>query len=243
MHGVICYGVAFEVLGLGSEALVEFASKSGFAVVGFEREPSELAFHFEAQDGLVSLRQGDEGLAAGRPLELALELMRARIHHIVSASFPSLTFVRGNTVIGEGRKGFLVAGHSLTGKSRLSQAIGALGAKPWSKHFAVLNDSGEVLPYPSVMKPEETIKVDGILLAPYSPGGAWEVRQASPGEMALNLVPLVEAPEEGLGAALGRIASLTTQAKERWLGERGEATEAAPKILELSGFRPMFSGT
>jgi hypothetical protein len=172
--------------------------------------------------------------------------LRTRIAHHA----PGRIFVHAGAVAIDGRA-LLVPGASFAGKTTLVAALVREGAAYLSDEFAVLDESGQVHPYPRPLSlrpggpqfggPVEAPgdqqagprPVGAIVVTSYEAGGRFEPRRISAGSGALallaNAVPARERPGETLRAA--RAAASRAVVLE---GSRGEADEAAGALVELA---------
>ncbi|HEX9185918.1 MAG TPA: hypothetical protein VGB87_02520, partial [Vicinamibacteria bacterium] len=151
-------------------------------------------------------------------------------------------------------RAILIPGRSRSGKTTLVAELVRAGAQYLSDEFAVLDARGRVHPFAkplSIRGPggcdlhaqsrrvEELggtcatrpLPVGLVVLAEYRPGACWRPERLSPGravlEMLAHTVPARLRPEASLQSLEGAVARATV-----WKGERGEARELVPRLLE-----------
>jgi hypothetical protein len=194
----------------------------------------------------------DEGMLVteGQTLELALLMLETRIRGYVALHTPDRTFVHAGAVAYEGR-GVLIPGHSFTGKSTLTAALVRIGATYYSDEFAVLDDEGLLHPYaksidlrqdPNTQAPvdveelggesgQEPVPIGMVIVTMFHPGIEWNPRRISVGEAALSLIThtatLWKRPQEAMKAMSRALSGAIA-----FEGERGEADDVAPRLLE-----------
>lgn len=233
MMSIQCYGRFISIDG-PSEAY-DYLRKKGFTVV--ESEETALgSFRFEAAQEYYNLYQGEDLIARQQPIPLLCEMIISRVHATIAIDCKENTFVRANVVQSPGERAILVAGSTLTGKSRLARSLAAEGGQLWSSFFAVVNDSGELLRYPSAAVPESGLEPAAILNLVYRPDSEWSVQSPSPGQAAMHLLGLVIGGEDGVAKALPRLAAACMKAQVRYQGQRGPAEQALTALAEAQAW-------
>ena len=109
------------------------------------------------------------------------------------------------------------------------------GAEFYSDTFAVVGEDGWVDAYRAVPPGEprpERLRIGLIAVAPYVPGASWAPEQGGPADGALALLAHAATSEDpgGLLKVLGAAAAEALTLR----GERGEAADVAPALLELA---------
>ncbi len=204
----------------------------------------------EPGDGVFNVTLDDELIAGGLEMEVALGVLDAQIRALVAANARDWVFVHAGAVA-SGERALLLPGASFSGKTTLVAALVRAGATYYSDEFAVLDQDGQVHPYPKPLSirladsggTRETtaqelgasvgarpLPVNLIAITSYSPGASWrpEQRPATAGALALlsNAVPARERPQQSLHAVRQAAADAITLE-----GERGEAESTAPALL------------
>ena len=231
MSTLHCFGCAFQIDSPKEFELLLMAK-------GFELSPpvedSQIlaSFRLEPKGRFYDLHQGEARVSSSQTLALLSEIVSTRLHLLVSSHCPDYTFLRGDVVESPQGEALLLAGSTFTGKTRLARALIQSGAKPWSQHYAVLDQSGLVFPYPHAEKPSRGLKLGAVLHVPYHPGSQWSVTPSSPGQATLHLVPLVVGNEEAVPQALPRLSVASTGARMHLMGRRGAAEQAAEALVQ-----------
>lgn len=163
----------------------------------------------------------------------------------------SFRAVHAGAVLIEGRA-LIIPGSSHAGKSSLVAELLSRGASHFSDEYALIDKQGKVHSYPrplllrngaplqSLTLPQELnsafargpASVGWIVALEYAPGASWHVRAISQSEGVMLLLrhtphELAQSPEM-INFFLGVSSSAAC-----YTGQRGEAAEAASRILEL----------
>jgi hypothetical protein len=184
------------------------------------------------------------------PLELALEILDSTVRARVAVNAAETVFVHAGVAAVDDRA-IVIPGGSFTGKTTLVASLVRAGAVYYSDEFAALDSAGRVHPYAKPLSirdadrlqkdhkveslggkaGETALPVGAIVVTTYRAGTQWRPRRLSSGEGALallaNTVPARERPEEAMRAV--------TRAVENAIvleGDRGEASEVAPLLLD-----------
>jgi hypothetical protein len=189
-------------------------------------------------------------LARAVDAEELFERFEADLQLSVAEAARRRVFVHAGVVGWEGRA-VLLPGRSLSGKTTLVAELVRAGASYYSDEFAVLDPGGRVHPYPKPLAVrgegfrQRKVSVDElggsaaaeplpaglVVFSEFREGSRFRPRTLTPGQGSLallaNTVPARRRPLEVL-ETLGRV--VRTAAVLR--GARGEAIEAAAKILE-----------
>jgi hypothetical protein len=199
-------------------------------------------FHLLYADHVRIARTADAGELFERfesDLQLAVaEAARGRV------------FVHAGVVGWRGRA-VLVPGRSYTGKTTLTAELLRAGATFYSDEFAVLDAEGRVHPYPKPLavrgeggrqrkvRPEEfggrgatvPLPVGLVVVSEFREGARFRPRSLTPGQGSLallaNAIPTRRRPAEVLDTLERAVRGATVLR-----GARGEAAEAAQRILE-----------
>ncbi len=189
---------------------------------------------------------------AARDLELEkiLEAFESDVSFYVAEHSRDRLFFHSGVVGWEG-KAILLPGVSFSGKSTLVAELVKAGATYYSDEYAVVDSRGRIHPFPlpiSLRKGEkgELVKhslnlfnaeigekplpVGLIVVSQYKKGAQWSARSVSAGQGVLDLLSNALAARRSPGEALGVLRRIVDQASVL-KGDRGEATEAAPRIL------------
>jgi hypothetical protein len=193
---------------------------------------------------------GGGRLGRTHDLEEALGLLEDRLPRYVALRARRRVFVHAGVVGWQGRA-ILIPGRSMSGKSWLVRALVRAGAEYYSDEFAVLDARGRVDPYPLPLgirgseagnasaaegltgrTGRRPLPVGLVVSTRFRPGGRWRPRALTPGRAVLELlshtIPARSAPER----AVETLSRVVAQARVL-RGARGEADEAASRILEV----------
>lgn len=199
--------------------------------------------------GYVISSEGEADIPC-RDLELAISTVQMQIRWHVALHARNYVFIHAGVVVHGGRA-LLLPGHSFTGKTTLVAALVRAGASYYSDEYAVLDEKGQVNPYPHPLsirdrngraRPRTVESIGGssgdgpapvglIAITAYVPGTEWEpdLRSVGQGVVALmeHAVPVLERPDQTLAAL--RAALTGARVLE---GPRGEAEPVAAALLE-----------
>jgi len=179
----------------------------------------------------------------------ALEVFEGLVRFDVAQHATRWTFVHAGAVGWNGRA-ILIPGRSLSGKSRLVQALVRAGATYYSDEYAVLDRRGRLYPF---AKPLTIRRADGatdrvtanelggtpgtrslsvgmVVSTSYVPGAVWNPSSVSPGAGMLALLentPRAQEAPARVMIALAGAAGVAVTLK----GPRGEAEATADELL------------
>ena len=183
----------------------------------------------------------------------AFAVLESEIRQSVAASAVGRTFVHAG-VVGWSGRAIVIPGRSRSGKTTLVAELVRAGAQYRSDEFAVLDARGRVHPFAKPLsirgpggcdlhararRAEELggtcatrpLPVGLVVLAEHRPGASWRPERLSPGravlEMLAHTVPARLRPEASLVSLERAVARAAA-----WKGERGEARELVPLLLE-----------
>lgn len=161
-----------------------------------------------------------------------------------------LIFLHAGAVAVEGL-GVVLPGRSMTGKSSLVAALVRAGAEYYSDEYAILNDSGFLVPYPRDVQLRSLTEVARVtrvspsdlgrigstpvpiaIVAHLQYGGEWDVRELSPARCVLAMMDNAVAAQTRTPDVLQRCASVAETARGI-TGSRGDAHAAASNLLAL----------
>jgi hypothetical protein len=204
-------------------------------------------FEFHA-DGEVTARS--------HCLEDVVPFLQAHLDQAIVPRLTEVVPIHAGVVSWQGAA-VLIAGASHAGKSTLVAEPLGRGCIYFSDEYALIDGAGRAHPYPRALmlrngRPEAhpalasmwnadtgraPVPVRLVLALEYSPSAAWKVCRAGQSETLLMLLkhtprPLMESAE--IFAPLVRLASGATC----YAGTRGEAADAADRILDLLGAQP-----
>ncbi len=197
---------------------------------------------------------GAQRRARTRDLGRALQVLESELRQSLAARAPRRTFVHAGVVGWRGRA-IVVPGRSRSGKTTLVAELVKAGATYLSDEFAVLDARGRVHPFAKplsirgaggcdlhVQRPSaedlgghsgtQPLPVALVVLANHRAGAEWRPETLTAGqaviEMLAHTVPARLRPAASL-QALERAVAQAIVLK----GERGEAGELAPRLLQL----------
>jgi hypothetical protein len=197
---------------------------------------------------------GSRRRARTRDRRLAFAVLESELRQSLATRSRQRTFVHAGVVGWKGRA-VVVPGRSRSGKTTLVAELVRAGATYLSDEFAVLDARGRVHPFAKplsirgaggcdlhVRRPSaeelggrsgrEPLPVGLVVLASHRPGAEWRPETLTAGqaviEMLAHTVPARLRPAASL-VALERVAARATVVR----GERGEAAELAPRLLQL----------
>jgi hypothetical protein len=197
---------------------------------------------------------GAERRARTSDLRHALAVLESELRQSLAARARGRIFVHAGVVGWRGRA-IVIPGRSRSGKTTLVAELVRAGAAYLSDEFAVLDARGRVHPFPKplsirgaggcdfhVQRPSAEdlggvrgmgpLPVGLVVLAQHRPDVTWRPERLSAGqaviEMLAHTVPARLRPAASL-AALERAVSRAVVVR----GERGEASELAPRLLEM----------
>jgi hypothetical protein len=149
---------------------------------------------------------------------------RARLN--VESRAADLVFVQAGVVCFD-RVALLLPGVAGSGTSTLVRQLVDLGAVFYSDEYAVLEATGRVLPYPGETKGAAR-RVGFVLECRYS--GAWDMNEGDPAQAWRTLLRFA-VPGSAEPARVRATLRAGCEGAKSWQGTRGDAAEAAPRIL------------
>jgi hypothetical protein len=191
-------------------------------------------------------------LTNSRRLQDVVSAFESDLKLYVAESSPSGIFIHSG-VVGWKGKGILIPGYSFSGKSTLVSELVQAGATYYSDEYAVIDNQGDVRPYPrplhlrddkdsgrTIKYPLEALgRVPGfrpipvglVFVSQYKPGAVWQARRLLAGQGLLELLSHTATartrPKASL-IALQKIATRSTILK----GPRGEARDTVKALLQ-----------
>lgn len=198
------------------------------------------------------VRSPGKSVSGSSDLQIALEVLDARLRNYIALHAPDHVFVHAG-VVAHGGTAIVIPGPSFSGKTTLVAELVRAGARYYSDEFAVLDEQGLVHPYakPLSMRSggvaqvdhrvdelggtagEEAAPIGQVVVTTYHPDAKWDPRRLSAGEAVLallsNTVPAQERPEQSL-STLKRALENAVAVE----GERGDATALAAELLRSS---------
>lgn len=193
-----------------------------------------------------------ERIAQNTDLDPVLATLETDLHRYVAETSPDMTFLHAGVVGWQGRA-ILLPGRSLSGKTTLVRELLRLGATYYSDEFAVVDDSGNVHPFPRPLGIREDssfaqtkyaaatlgatsgiepLALGAVVICKFKAGARWNPAPISPGAGALELMGNSIAVRNRPRHTLRRIQKLVKGAVFV-KGTRGEASESAESILNL----------
>jgi hypothetical protein len=186
-------------------------------------------------------------------LEFALTLLANQIRIYVGVHAPNRIFVHAG-VVARDERAIVLPGLSFSGKSTLVLELVRAGATYYSDEFALIDESGLVHPYGTTIsirdrhnvqsdQPVESLDgragrgplhIGAMVHTMYRPDATFAPRPLTPGRAVLvllrNTLAARARPEEAL-----TVLTKAVNGAVLLEGDRGEAAEAAGKILEALG--------
>ncbi len=230
MTVVECYGIRCSIQGLESEELIEVCHLTGFSC-GDSSEPnsgSQASFSKRGTD----YRLGVDGAFLGESssLEVLIEILKVYLIKRVASANPKLLFLRGDVLQTASGEVVVIAGPSISGKSRLAQAFVAQGAAICSQDVAVLDSSGRLLAFPSRNLPDFALSPTVLLMLDYKSDVELELEDLSAGQAVLRLTGTQILPSDDLSEVFARLGQLSAQCKTRLAGCRGDCLTVVTKL-------------
>jgi hypothetical protein len=153
-------------------------------------------------------------------------------------------------VVGWHGRAIVIPGRSFSGKSTLVAALLRAGATYYSDEYAVLDELGRVHPYPRPLSIRDAAGSTGrhpaeafgapvgveplplglLAVTSYRVGARWAPVRLSPGQAVLELLANTVSARREPAVALD-VLGRAVRCGAAWKGPRGEAAEAAAKIL------------
>ena len=184
-------------------------------------------------------------------LPLVLHLLENELRTYVGLHAPSRIFVHAGVVALDDRV-IILPGRSFSGKTRIVLELVRLGATYYSDEYAVIDPDGLVHPYakPLSLRDHNQVQQDhhvddlggragdralpvaAMVHTTFRPGAVWQPEQLTVGKGVLAMMLHTLAARTRADEALPTVR----RAVEGALlleGDRGEAAEVAPKLLEL----------
>jgi hypothetical protein len=187
------------------------------------------------------------------------ETLRILAHHLeraVAEISPRRLFVHAGVVGYQGRA-IVIPGTSRSGKTRLVAALLEAGAEYYSDEYAVIDGAGRVHPFARPLDLEDSggarrkvrarelgatvgsrpLPVGLIAVTRYEPGARFRPVPESPGPASLDLMANTVMVRRRVRDTLATLQALVPKAV-RLKGVRGEAEDAAPRLLAALEGRP-----
>jgi hypothetical protein len=244
------YGVPLIVEASDSNLLARLAAElpPGAKPCRLDAASARFGLGTDEELGYLISSEGEVDIPC-RDLELAVSTVQMEIRQHVARHAPEHVFIHAGVVAHRGRA-LMLPGQSFAGKTTLVAALVRAGATYYSDEFAVLDEAGEVHPYPhsltirdangtAVTRPieslggttgERPVPVGVVAISTYESGADWNPvsLSAAQGVLAVigHAVAVHDRPAETL-AVVHRALS-TARVLE---GVRGEADEAATAML------------
>lgn len=196
------------------------------------------------------LFDGAERVGQGRRLDLILEHLESLLRFKVAVGSREHLFLHAG-VVALGGCAVVIPGRSMSGKSTLVAAMIQAGALYYSDEFAVVDESGQVFPFPKRLSLRQgsgqlprrpsaeslggacgigPVPVSLIIATSYQPGATWQPRELTPGEAMLSLLDNCPAAQLRPAEVMRVLRHLATQAVTV-AGPRGEAAELSAWLL------------
>lgn len=219
-------------------------------------------------EGLYSLRVGRQSrrkgtrnfnllyvgaaqLARTEKLTDALDVLESHLQLLVAANSTEGLFIHAGVVGWQGQA-ILIPGRTFSGKSTLVAALLKAGATYYSDEYAIIDEVGQVRPYPRLLSlrtaagsqdrrchPEELggklgtepLPVRLVVVTRYEAGSRWQARELSPAKAMLALLDNTVAARAQPHDAMDRLQLIVTGSKAI-KSKRGEADEVVWRILK-----------
>jgi hypothetical protein len=202
-------------------------------------------------NGSYRFERGDSPVSRGLDLRFALLLMEAQLRIYVGLHTPGKIFVHAGAVE-YGGTALVIPGMSFAGKTMLATALVQAGAAYLSDEYAVIDEAGLVHPFakPLSIRDSEQVQNDHevealggriaaepvpigvVVFTEYRTGAQWQPRELTLARATLGMLqhtlPALKRHEEAL-----RVLRTAIEGAVLLEGERGEAAEVAPRLLDL----------
>ncbi len=252
------FGVNVEIKGTKSEHLLEISKRlekalpQNFRII--EKKNVDRRFFIEdVDDGKLTLFENEKELTGGSSEMNFFNFLESKVRLTVAEYAPSNVFLHAGVVAWNG-KAIVLPANSFCGKTTLVKELVKLGAVYYSDEYAVLDEKGDVHPFPKTLSvrslsggyeqveysaesfgatvAKKSCPVGMILITEYIENAVWEPVKLSAGngvmETILHAIPIRRNPEFTL-KVLNQIVSRAIICKS----SRGEAKEFAKKILDF----------
>lgn len=249
---VLCHGLRILIQANDTSLLAQFTASlpPGWQTVSSTKSDFCYSFQFGGEANLSRACFGPEEIICSKSVDIVLSVVASHIECMVAENSPKFTFVHAG-VIGWRGHAVLFPGRSCTGKSTLIRALLGLGAVYLSDEFAVIDSQGRVHPFakslslrlPSgkiSMHPDQIgahvgtqpLTAGAIVVTRFSAHGIWSPTLISPGNAVLELLRNTVAVRANPVRSIAHMRNLV-QSAIAIRSLRGEATTAAPSILEI----------
>ena len=253
-----CYGVEIRIIDAAGAALCQRLRETLAPEFTHPSEPgSELVSYVVTAGSAVGTAEHPEyriardgvGILAATTEEDVFRCLCQDIDNAVAQRSQQMLFVHAG-VVGWRGLAIVIPGRSHTGKSTLVAELVLRGAVYYSDEFAVLDDMGQVHPYrrTPVLRderrqsqdlrlmreddPTEPLPIGLIISGTYRPGASWRPTIVRGAQGVLPMIDsTVLARQES--ARMLRIAARVAPTAVTLQGLRSEATEVAPRLLDL----------
>ena len=230
-----CYGVRVAIQGLKSEELAAMCRSTGFAR-GDSSEPiSGVQVSFSKGGSDYHLVVDGAFLGESSSLELVIEMLKSHLIKKVASANPDLLFLRGDVIRTASGDVVVIAGPSISGKTRLAQAFVERDAAVFSQDAVVLDPSGKVLAFPAQNVPTSALSPTVLLMLDYDQDVVLKLEDLSAGQAVLRLTGAQLLPFENQSEVFARLGQLVTRVKTYVAGKRGDCVNAAASLGELFG--------
>jgi hypothetical protein len=246
------YGVRVRVRAETPEVIERLAA---LLPPGAEPCPSETA---ETAMGVLTDTGGtyqflanDRQVSRHVELPLALHLLENELRTYVGLHAPSRIFVHAGVVALDDRA-LVLPGRSFSGKTRIVLELVRLGATYYSDEYAVIDPDGLVHPYAKSLSlrdqnqvqqdhhiaglggnaGDRALPVAAVVSTIFRPGAGWQPEQLTVGKGVLAMMLHTLAARSRADEALPALRR-AVEGAVLLEGDRGEAADVAPKLLEL----------
>ena len=197
-------------------------------------------------------------IARTADVHAAAALLAHDAEFLVALHAPHHLFIHAAAVAWEGRV-IVIPGPSHSGKSTLAAALVRAGAHYYSDEYAVLDDAGRVHPFARRLRlrgadgasftdvhaaelggttGSESLPLGMVVSTSFRDGARWRPRRMTPGQTALALLRNAVVARTRPAHALERVARATQDGPLGLRGPRGDADDAARRLLDrASGAR------
>jgi hypothetical protein len=253
--GLEAYGVRAVVSAASPELMARIEEVLPPGSSPSEPREGDKEFRLIAQDGaFYTVEANETPVTINAELDVAIGALDASLRAHIAVSAPDRVFVHAGAV-GHRGKALVFPGPTFTGKSTLVAALVAAGAEYLSDEYAVLDEHARVHPYARRLslrgEPvngeridteievtdlggtaiEEPLPVGLIATTLYRPGAVWDPQRLSSGEGVLSLLANTLAAQDHPERVFGPL-SRAVEGAVVLEGERGDAAELAPRLLE-----------
>ena len=195
------------------------------------------------------LYSGTEQLTRTFELDDVFDRLESHLGFFIAAEAPQDIFVHAG-VVAWNQRVIVIPGGSMSGKTTLVAALLQAGATYYSDEYAVLDEDGNVQPFPrplsirqadgrrqrvdpaefGALAARQALPVGLIVDTAYRPGASWRLRRLTPGRAMLTLLENTVCARTKTRASLSALREVALQARAV-KSLRGEADQVVQLLL------------